>query len=634
MRIFCIYFISFFGNFESIPYHTQNHRTNDVRRSARLLVHTGDESQHKYPSDAQLEESLPLSPLTPPPSEGDPSESSQLTNEQHADFTSSSVKPLADEEDDTEMEMIACIGGIPTASSATCPSAAHTPLSPSTSWKSIIPSHISNPVLKGRPPPNPALYTQLQLASYRRTKPNTPSPLSLYSYTGVTPPTSPALSAVAINSLDAIDDIPSLGEAAAVEAIGVIAEGSASVGLPDQLFHEQQQPHIPFYGQGYSQVESQQQSLPGQSFEQPLQQPPATVASSASSPNPPPPLDMNFMMIDLQLQMQLQHMGMPGSASEGMHFGEIGFMMGHAVEERNDRIPATVHMQDVHLHQQPHQIQNHQQQILDVQPNQLFGYPYFSAEQQGQIQQDSNHLYGTQEYGGESQSFQEPEYQQQRQFQDQQQPEYPHHQEQPQTANSYEAYGGIQPYQSGSPQVYDQQRPHQQDFQAQQQQLGGDGVPPFSSSNLNVGYDASAYQKQTQTSPSTPVAPPTTSATAVASSGSVHAAATIPHYTLSMHNALLFFQQSHSRFHEDQHMLAADAVEIHSRQLEEFQREKEDRKRRLKRTKLVREVQVVPMGSSAAALGSAPGIGVGACSGVGRARGLWAVACKARMFEV
>jgi len=605
VRFFAFYFISFFGNFEPIPYRTQDHRTKDVRRSARLLVHTGDELQHKYPSDAQLEESLPLSPLTPPP-EDDPSESSQLTDNANAD-----------EEDETEMEMVACI-------------TAHTP----TSWKSIIPSHISNPVLKGRPPPNPALYTQLQLASYRRTKPNTPSPLSLYSYTGVTPPTSPALSAVAINSLDAIDDIPSLGEAAAVEAIGVIAEGgSALVGLPDQLYHEQQQ----FYGQGYSQVESpqqQEQSLSGQSFEQ---QSPAAVASSDSSPESsnPPPLDVNFLMIDLQLQMQLQQMGIPGSANEGMHFAvdQIGFMMGHATEERNDRIPTTVHMQDVHLHQHPHQNQN-QQQIMDVQPNQLFGYPYFSTEQQGQSQQGSNHLYGTQEYGGGSQSFQ-PEYQPQREFQDQQQPEYPHHQEQPQAAgsSSYEAYGGIQPYQTGPPLVYDhQQRPHQQDFQAQQQQHGGDG-PPFPSSNLNVGFDVSAYQKQTQTSSSTPVASPTTSATAVAP---IHAAAatTIPHYTLSMHNALLFFQQSHSRFHEDQHMLAADAVEMHSRQLEEFQREKEDRKRRLKRTKLVREVQVVPMGSSSAAMGSAPGIGIGAYSGVGRARGLWAVACKARMFEV
>jgi hypothetical protein len=102
------------------------------------------------------------------------------------------------------------------------------------------------------------------------------------------------------------------------------------------------------------------------------------------------------------------------------------------------------------------------------------------------------------------------------------------------------------------------------------------------------------------------------------------------HYTLSMHNALLYFQQSLSRFHEGQLLLGQDAAEMHARQLEEFQREKEERKRRLKRTKLVREVQVVPMGSSAssAAVGGVSGFAVG------RARGLWAVACKARMFEV
>ena len=492
------------------------------------------------------------------------------------------------------MEMVACIG------------------ESTSEWKSIIPSHISNPVLKGRPPPNPALYAQLQLASYRRTKPNTPSPLSLYSYTGLTPPTSPALSATAgINSLDAIDDIPSLGEVAAVEAITAIAEGENTlVGLPmpvtEQLFHEQQ--HQQFYGHEV------------QMFEQPVCQ--SSVPSLESSNSPPPLADMGLMMMDLQFQMQLQHMASPG----GMHFGvdQMGFIMGaeNSTEERNEgqAIP-TVHMQDVHLHSHHHEDQNNENQN-----HQLYRYPYFSTEQQGQIQE-----YGAQEgiaYGGEShgqleyQHHQEHQQAQQPSFQPQYQPEYPHH-EQPQVQSS-PGYGGIQPYEGGAP-MYDQQ-----DFQAQQQQqLGGDALTP---ENRNVGYDAGAYPSLKATT--TPV-PVSTAAVASVSIPTTTTTTTTPnsmaHYTLSMHHALVYFQQSLSRFREDQILLTQDATEMHMRQLEEFQREKEERKRKLKRTKLVRDVQVVPMGSVSVGGTTGFGMGVGA---VGRARGLWAVACKARMFEV
>ena len=195
----------------------------------------------------------------------------------------------------------------------------------------------------------------------------------------------------------------------------------------------------------------------------------------------------------------------------------------------------------------------------------------------------------------------------------------------------------MQGYESGSPGLY-QQQPNQsrslQDFQVRQQQQQEDDVtaPPFSDSTMNgVG----AYQTETQTSsPSLVVGSATSTNDAAVAAPIPNSAVTTPvaHYTLSMHDALLYFQQSLARFHDEQLLVAQDAAEFHARQLEEFQREKEERKTRLKRTKLVRELHVVPMGSSTAGASGLP-MNYGT-STAGRARGLWAIACKARMFEM
>lgn len=569
-------------------------------------MHNTNEKSH--PSDAQLEESIPMSPLTPPPS--DDESDTHLDSAPEVPSSSDSKDPVEDdeeEEDDSEMEMIASIN-VPSTLSLPRP------------WKSIIPSHISNPVLNGRPPPNPAVYAQLQLASYKRTKPNTPSPLSLYSYTGaVTPPTSPGLLATSINSLDAIDDIPPLGEAAAVEAIEAVADGEPVL----QLYHEQ-----PYYGQGYAQETRQ----PDQAFEHQLQpqpeyQQPAPAVESVTQPTHL----VDLMMMDLRF------------------LDQMGFMLtGHTTEgaSENQNIPTTVHMQDVHLHQGGHHERQtagqQQHQILDVhQP--YAGYPFFSTEQQGQ---DSAQLYGTQPsitYGGEThhfqpqpQQFQQP--QERQQFQsDYHQPVYSsphHHQEEPRADVSCEPYGRMQAYEiessSSSSGLYQEQpneNPAQQDFQVRQQQQlpQGDDVtpPPFPDPTMN---GVSTYhQTETQgASPSSAVVGPATSAVDAV-------AAAAPQYSLSMNDALVYLQQTLARFHEEQVLVAHDAAEMHARQLEEFQREKEERKTRLKRTKLVREVQVVPMGSS---MVGASGLPMNFGGAAGRARGLWAVACKARMFEM
>ena len=499
------------------------------------------------------------------------------------------------QEDEEDMEMIASIGINRSSSSSSSTSAEVSSIlaSPAVAakFRSVIPPHISNPVLKGRQPPNPHLYNQLQLATYARTKPNTPSPLSLYSYTGNTPPTSPALSAT--TALDVLDDIPSLGPSAA--AAFIEADGSIfGMPIPEQ-YQQFDQQQVQFFEQqaqqgqyantpttGYvqdGQQQPQQPSLEAQVYDhlpqQEFQQPQAQAVSASE-----PMLDMSFMM-DIHLQL----MQMPSSAgiANGFQLGVDNLMAG----SESNGVPATVNMQDVHL-PQPGQPQH----VLEgpapvhVQSAQFEYAGFFGQEQ---VQQ-SEGQFGT--YAQAQQQYGTP-VQEHSQFQPQYQQEY---QEQPQQQASagYEGYGAAQP------QVYDasqvaQGYEQQQHFQPQQQVE----VSTFTPSN--VGYDG--YTGQASTATTNTVS---------------NDAATTSHYTLGMHNALVYFQQTLSRFHEQQEFAKQESDQVHTSQLVEFQREKEEKKRKLKKTKLITRISSCSMSLYSAY----------------RAKTLWSLACKARMWEM
>lgn len=556
-----------------------------------------------------------MSPLTPPPDDesSEPSHDSHFLSPQETsedpllaaefDITNSYTDDrleLTSSVGDEDMEMITSVKV--TSSSISATGSIVTSTSTSLPFTSIIPSHISNPIPKGRLPPNPALYGQVQVAVLTRSKPNTPSPLSLYSFTLNTPPTSPALSAT---DLDVIDDIAPLGPSAAAFAANVDNEFGTQAREPQQIslqqvpqYDHQAQQCVTYAAHGYTQDQQQgqtamQASVYGQSpslSQQEYSQP--QVVSSADP-------SMLGLMMDMQIHIHLQaqmQMSMAATAENGtmdnLQFAvePIHLMMGDSatrmMTESDSHLATTTGMQDLHLNQRhPHDEQQPSQQGMPTTVHiQGMQYAYSGYFPPTQVVPPAQNQYDTFD-----QSPQQPvEYEHQQSFTSQESQSYQHHQDHAE-----------QPFQSQYHSEYQHQEQHQPQssttFQGQsyEERHGGQRFDVRQQSSMI--YDASALHQPTST--------PVTSSSP---------------YTLEMHNAALYFQQTLARFHEMQLIFKNEADEMHAHELQEFQKEREEKKIKLRKTKLVSRLPSCSM----------------AVFSAHRAKGLWIVACKARMWEM
>jgi len=567
----------------------------------------------------------------------------------------------------------------PTRSSASPPS----PSSPSTSFLSSGFSSSLSPIKHPRPPPNPFLYAQAQHLALVKTKPSTPSPLGMFVWGPGSPgrmsPMSPGLS----------PRMAQFGGTMGGVAIGTMEYTGDGYWHPQQQDqfggyqqHQQVQPGQQGFYQPHVEIQlqpapqdypqHQQQTISYDSFGQPQYMPVAVQDSMQQQPQPQVQMSMmqyGSEQMYTQQPQQLQPIAQGGTFMLDPAFQTDSMTWGSQLPQSDPaasipmpiQLPATVNMQELALGQST---QTQTQQDGMAMGTMQWYYPPQPQQQHGQ-----------ESYG---------------QQQDQVQPH---------------VGVGFEQHQHQHQQAYDQPQHVQQPLEAQNQQQEqaveqvfqsgttpeGVGVVEFGSLSVEGSAGSAALTSQSAgfgtSSPSSDEGSqssgrsfrPSDSGLAASSSSLIPSSASThplhpssslsphlsspsspfpssnsslssqPHYTLSRHNALLFLHQSLNRFHEDQELLKEHSGLMVRRQLEEFEREREGRRKAVRRLAdddgEEREEEFVDGKGE----DMKPSVDVAekakkttrpkkscdvATYSAHKAKGLWVVACKARMYEL